>query len=146
MEFWICQLFLLLLSFAYLFFSIQSYFVHNTIVDTIAHSSIVHTHASFWFPKKKRKSLVTHPSTDHSQCCLTFLIKRENARRRANAAMNGFGKKLWLINVGPIITIFLSFRFPFPHGGNSVLLLLCYLHILKDQLEERNHPYSKFDT
>ena len=31
---------------------------------------------------EKTSEAVTHPSTDHSQCCLTFLIKSENTRRR----------------------------------------------------------------
>ena len=34
----------------------------------------------------------------------------------------------------------------FAHGGNSILLLVNYLHILKDQLEQRNHRYSTLST
>ena len=36
--------------------------------------------------------------------------------------------------------------FPFAHGGNSIKKILCYLHVPKDQLEQRNHPYSILDT
>ena len=49
--------------------------------------------------KKEKPGAVTHPSTDHSQCCLTFLIKRENTRRRPNAPIEDARKKLWFINV-----------------------------------------------
>ena len=34
----------------------------------------------------------------------------------------------------------------FPHGGISILLLMCYLHTLKDNMQQRNHPYSILDT
>ena len=56
--------------------------------------------------KKEKPGAVTHPSTDHSQCCLTFLIKRENTRRRANRAnapIIDAGKKLWFINVAFVV-------------------------------------------
>ena len=36
--------------------------------------------------------------------------------------------------------------FPFPHGGNSFKLFLCFLHIQKLHIEQRNHPYSILDT
>ena len=49
--------------------------------------------------EEKTTQAVTHPSTDHSQCCLTFLIKRENTRRRPNAPIEDARKKLWFINV-----------------------------------------------
>ena len=51
----------------------------------------------YWQEKKGREKTseaVTHPSTDHSQCCLTFLIKSENTRRRANARIDDAKKKL----------------------------------------------------
>ena len=35
--------------------------------------------------------------------------------------------------------------FPFAHGGNSLLILVSSLHILKDLLDQRNCPYSILD-
>ena len=32
--------------------------------------------------------------------------------------------------------------FPSAHGRNSILLLVCYVHIIKDQLKEKYYPDS----